>query len=299
MKRGRSLIVVADDFGIGPETSRGILELAQEGCITASVLLVNSPYAQQAVCMWRRSQSPMELGWHANLTLDCPVLPAAQVPSLVGRDGRFWPLRNFICRCWTGRLRHDEIRAELSAQWQRFRELVGSPPPLINAHHHVTLFEPVGSALLQLLRRQTPKPYLRRVQEHPCWLFERPGARLKRLALSLLGSHLAARSARAGFPGCDYLAGLHSGTQPVEDDFFAHSLACTRGRCVELMCHPGYYDATLLARDEGATQVQAARREPELRLLRSDSFTIACRDLGLELLPPSGLARSRNAQREL
>ena len=34
MVRPRQLVVVADDFGIGPETNRGILELATVGRIT-------------------------------------------------------------------------------------------------------------------------------------------------------------------------------------------------------------------------------------------------------------------------
>lgn len=293
MQRNRALIVVADDFGIGPETSRGILELAQEGCVTASVLLVNSPYAPQAVHKWRRSQAPMELGWHANLTLDSPVLPAAQVPSLVDAQGRFWSLRPFLSRCCTGRLRREEIRAELSAQWQRFIELVGAPPPLVNSHHHVALFEPVGSVLLQLLGRQMPRPYLRRVQEHPYGLFHRPEARLKRLMLSWLGHRLAARSARDGFPGADSLAGIHGGNQPFGGALFVRSLACARGRRVELLCHPGYYDVTLLERDERATAAQLAHREEELRWLRSDSFATACDNLGLERIPPSSLAYPR------
>ena len=45
----RSLIVVADDYGIGPATSRGILDLAAEGLVTGAVLLVNSPHAAEGV----------------------------------------------------------------------------------------------------------------------------------------------------------------------------------------------------------------------------------------------------------
>src|SRR5437588_127944 len=44
----RCLVVVADDFGIGPATSRGILDLAAKGLVTGTVLLVNSPYAEEA-----------------------------------------------------------------------------------------------------------------------------------------------------------------------------------------------------------------------------------------------------------
>ena len=46
---GRALLVVADDFGIGPPTTAGILHLARKGVVTASVMLVNSPYAEAAV----------------------------------------------------------------------------------------------------------------------------------------------------------------------------------------------------------------------------------------------------------
>ena len=38
----RRLVVIADDYGIGPDTSAGILELARKGIVTGSVLLVNS-----------------------------------------------------------------------------------------------------------------------------------------------------------------------------------------------------------------------------------------------------------------
>src|SRR5262249_60479832 len=78
----RYLIVAADDFGIGPATSQGILDLAVLGRVTATVLLVNSPYAEPAVRAWRQAGQPVELGWHPCLTLDRPVLPPEIVPSL-------------------------------------------------------------------------------------------------------------------------------------------------------------------------------------------------------------------------
>src|SRR5437773_1683140 len=132
MESGRYLIVVADDYGIGPATSTGILDLARDGLITATVLLVNSPFAAAAVREWRQSGVPLEIGWHPCLNLDRPVLPVQQVPSLVGRDGNFLPLRQFIPRLAFGRLRVSELRAELAAQYRRFHELIGHPPAVIN-----------------------------------------------------------------------------------------------------------------------------------------------------------------------
>ena len=51
----RVLLVVADDFGIGPATTAGILHLAGKGVVTGTVLLVNSPYAEEAVGLWNRA----------------------------------------------------------------------------------------------------------------------------------------------------------------------------------------------------------------------------------------------------
>ena len=45
----RFLVVVADDFGIGPGTSQAILELGQLGRVTGTTLLVNSPFAGEAI----------------------------------------------------------------------------------------------------------------------------------------------------------------------------------------------------------------------------------------------------------
>ena len=71
----RFLVVTADDFGIGPATTHGILELALQGRVTATVLLVNSPHAEAAVRAWRQAGCVPELGWHPCLTLDRPVRP--------------------------------------------------------------------------------------------------------------------------------------------------------------------------------------------------------------------------------
>ena len=94
----RYLLVNADDFGIGPATSQGILDLALQGRITSAVLMVNSPFAEHDVRAWEKAGKPMELGWHPCLTMDPPIMPAAHVSSLVGTDGCLWPLDQFIDR---------------------------------------------------------------------------------------------------------------------------------------------------------------------------------------------------------
>jgi predicted glycoside hydrolase/deacetylase ChbG (UPF0249 family) len=292
MGKRRNLVVVADDFGIGPETSRGILDMAAERRITATVLLTNSPYAADAVAAWNRAGRPVELGWHPNLTLDSPILPATEVPSLVDASGRFRPLGAFLARACTGRLQTDEIEAEFRAQYERFVDLVGRPPSLVNSHQHVALFGPVGGALLNVLRYQVPKPFLRRVREPAGMLWRVPGAKVKRAVLSFRGARLARRSDGLYFPGCDMLCGITDPECTADEAFYSRWLRLVPGVNVELACHPGYRDETLIGRDCATDGAGVMRRVNELHLLRAPSFAAACHAAGFRLLAPCELAHS-------
>jgi predicted glycoside hydrolase/deacetylase ChbG (UPF0249 family) len=285
----RYLVVTADDFGIGPATSHGILDLAAPGLLTGSVLLVTAPHAEAAVRAWRQSGAALELGWHPCLTLDGPVLPAGQVPSLVRPDGRFWPLGGLLSRLYRGLVRPAEIEAELRAQYRRFLDLVGRPPPTVNAHHHVHVFPPVGAVLRRVLADQRPLPFLRRVREPWAMLTQVPGARGKRAFLTLLGRREARRCRRAGFPGNDALAGITDPPWVADPDYLVRWLTRLPGRVVELTCHPGHLDPTLIGRDCTAGDGLLLRRVHELERLRDPSFRAACRQAGLTLVPASAL----------
>jgi hypothetical protein len=63
---------------------------------------------------------------------------------------------------------------------------------------------------------------------------------------------------------------------------------------VELTCHPGHRDKTLIGRDCTATDGHVQRRVSELRLLASPSFAEACETAGFRLVPPSDVIRLWN-----
>jgi predicted glycoside hydrolase/deacetylase ChbG (UPF0249 family) len=285
----RFLVVTADDYGIGPATSQGILELACRGIVTGAVLLVNSPHAEQAVGRWRQLGSPMELGWHPCLTLDRPVLPIGQVPSLVGADGCFHCLGTFIRRLFLKRVRATEIEAELDAQYDRFLDLMGHSPTVVNSHHHVQVFKPIGAILRKVLGRGLRLPYLRRVREPWRALKGVPGARLKRVFLSWMGRHDARHQEREGFPGNQWLAGITDPPCVADAQFLARWLTCVPGDAVELTCHPGHFDATLVGRDCTPDDGQLQRRVDEFHLLEAPSFPEVCRRAGFQIVAPAAL----------
>lgn len=293
----RQLVVIADDFGIGPDTDRGILELASAGLVTGTTLLVNSPYAAAAVAGWNRAGRPLDLGWHPNLTLDRPILPAERVPSLVRPDGTFWPLGMFMRRSLLGRMNPAEVAAELAAQHRRFVEMVGAPPVVVNSHQHSSLFRPVTRVLFDFLAARPDRPFVRRVREPWRLLARVPGARVKRVVLSRLGHRQAGDLDRAGFPGCDWLAGVTDPPFVTDERFHARWLAHTPGRTVELMCHPGYHDLTLVGRDTAGDDAFVQRRVDELALFRRPELPDLIRAAGFALTRPSELGATRPASR--
>jgi len=285
----RYLVVTADDYGIGPATSQGILDLARRGLVTNAVLMVNSPYAAQAVKAWEQAGKPMELGWHPALTIDPPLVPANEVSSLVGPDGCLWPLSGFMFRWLLGKLRAEEIRAELEAQYRRFVELVSHPPAVVNSHQHTQLFAPVGEILLDILGKQQPLPYVRRIRESPALLVRIRGSRLKRAFLSFQGRRDVRLQRALGFPGNDTLAGITDPPYVADPNFLVRWLSLVRGEIVELACHPGYHDETLIGRDCTASDGRLERRIRELHLLFHPSYLAACQQAGFTLIAPSQL----------
>jgi chitin disaccharide deacetylase len=282
----RSLMVIADDFGIGPDTDRGILDCAQRGLLSGTVLLVNSLHAAAAVDDWRRLGRPVEIGWHPNLTLDAPIL-GSRVPSLIGPTGNFLRLGVFLRRLLGGGVVHAEIEAELRAQRDRFIELVGQPPAFVNAHQHVAVFPPVGRILLDILAEQTPLPIVRRVCE-PATAFRKvPGARIKRLALHALGARFSRLQAERGFPGPSWLLGITDPKWVRDRDYLPRWLRATTETDVELMVHPGYEDKTLIGRDADPGSGLVQRRVDELDRMLEPTFRAVLRETGFQIVRPS------------
>jgi predicted glycoside hydrolase/deacetylase ChbG (UPF0249 family) len=229
----------------------------------------------------------MELGWHPCLTLDRPLLPAKLVPSLIDSRGQFWKLGKFLPRLFAGAIRTEELQLELRAQLHHFHDLVGHSPCVVNSHHHIQIFPPVGSVIRSLLSSVEPRPYVRRVCEPLRTLVNIPGARAKRLFLNNFGMR-DARSLRAsGFPGNDWLAGVTNPSCVRDARFLVRWLARVPGHVVELTCHPGFTDLTLVGRDCFPGDGQLERRLHEYERLNSPTFRDSVRQNAFTLIAPS------------
>lgn len=138
-----------DDWGISPGVNQGILELVRLGRVRSVSLLPNHPYLSQG--LEELIASGVELTLHLNFTLGQPVSAASLVPSLLGSDGQFFSLGNFLWRYATGNVSEEELRTETRAQITALRKH-GVSPRTLEAHHHVHLYGPLLRALAPVLK---------------------------------------------------------------------------------------------------------------------------------------------------
>ena len=145
----RSVIVTGDDFGISSRVNQAILEAHEKGILTRASLMVTGGAFEEAVALARRRPT-LAVGLHLVLISGCSVLPHAQIPHLVDRQGRF-SSRPF----WAG-LRYqlhpsarEELRLEIRAQLEKFRR-TGLELSHVDGHRHMHLPPVVLKILLEL-----------------------------------------------------------------------------------------------------------------------------------------------------
>jgi chitin disaccharide deacetylase len=137
------LIVNADDFGVTPGVSEGILAAHRHGIVTSTTVLVNSSIEPDHLARVR--DSGLGIGLHVNLTLGRPLTRGA---SLVDASGRF--VRD--ARRAAARVERRHVDAEIAAQVEKFLDLFKRPPTHLDTHHHVGLHPPVRESVQALAR---------------------------------------------------------------------------------------------------------------------------------------------------
>jgi predicted glycoside hydrolase/deacetylase ChbG (UPF0249 family) len=287
MSRGcivaKYLIVNADDYGMTPRVSRGILEAHTAGIVTSATALVNTPWAEGSLSAAVTAAPGLGLGLHLNLSFGGPVLSPDLVPSLVRDDGRFFSGNRLVGAM--KQFRQSDIRRELAAQFKRFVALAGRPPDHLDSHQFLGGLQPgVFAAMLELAAEahipvRNPGDFLN-------------GERLERLLLRIQ------RENGGGGPAFDDFRALPETLKILlrdlppfrAPDAFRYEFYGTAARrdvllgildslpegVTELMCHPGYAD--------GLEDSYARPREVELAILRDPLVRAAALERGIEFV---------------
>lgn len=146
------LVVNADDFGLSPAVSRGILRAHRDGIVTSTSLLGNVADLDGARALLAEAPG-LGVGVHLALSGGAPVSPAQRVPSLVTPDGRFHARgQDFITAWMRGRVLADDVQRELDAQVARIRD-AGITIDHLDTHRHLGFLPVVGRAVEEVARR--------------------------------------------------------------------------------------------------------------------------------------------------
>ena len=155
------LIINADDFGLTPAVSAGILEAHHAGSVTSTSMMVHCPGWDDGI---RQSQTApaLGIGLHLNLLVGSPLTAAT---SLTNRSaGTFASLGDIVRRALSFRLDAAEIEAECEAQLQALRD-AGITPTHIDSHRHTHALPVIRSAVVRVAARHR-LPLRRPVESH-------------------------------------------------------------------------------------------------------------------------------------
>jgi predicted glycoside hydrolase/deacetylase ChbG (UPF0249 family) len=244
------LTITADDFGIGYETSRGIVDCHLACAVQAtSVMVTTKEHLERSLPLLERAPR-LRPGLHLMLTSRAGRLLAAGASSgLLDADGHCYSLPKLYLRCKSRRVSHTALRDEILAQVDRFTHLLGRPPAHLDAHHHAHQLPIVRHVIADLLSQGLLPRTLRNTIEAP-WSKKIPGDRLRRKMIDHLGHRARPLFAQAGATLTDGFTGVLTPSMLAQPNPFCPYLAALpKEGHWEMMVHPGYPDDSLQNRD--------------------------------------------------
>lgn len=256
--------VSADDYGMAPGVSRGILDLVGAGRLSGTSCMTVSPFWPEHAAWLKPLAARAEIGLHFVLT---DLRPLGPLPRLAP-DGRLPSLPRLLALALARQLDAAEIDAELNRQLDRFEAAFGRPPDFIDGHHHVHQLPGIRDAVLRSFSARLPSGTWLRICDEPSTAILRRGLSIPQaLVIARLGRGLRRGASREGVLANRRFTGVRSfrETVPYRDLFRRFIAGAPEGLLV--MCHPGFADAELAAVDWVTRQ-----REDEYAYFKSDSF---------------------------
>jgi predicted glycoside hydrolase/deacetylase ChbG (UPF0249 family) len=125
-KMDRRLIVTADDYGLCEPVNRAIESCIGAGAVSATCVMTNMPVYKDTIQLRERFPNA-SIGIHWTLTEGFPVLDASEIPSLVDENGMFYKKARLHRKWFSNQVNRSELKAELSAQFDRLRAMIGLP----------------------------------------------------------------------------------------------------------------------------------------------------------------------------
>lgn len=224
----RSIVLIADDFGLSPAVDAGIIELADCGRLSGFGCLTQLPRwfdAAKALDQVRMGAGGVQVGLHLNLS-----------QGFGGAWHRSLPM--LITGAYAGLLPRDRIRESLKTQWDRFTQALGRAPDYVDGHQHVHHLPVVRDCLLEMLAEESAELWVRITSP-----IMEPKPVIKGWMISHLGAETFRQQAqRQGLKTNTAFAGVYGFDQ--SQNGYAHLMSEWLSAAPEntvIMCHPGHF----------------------------------------------------------
>lgn len=224
-------IVNADDFGISREVNEAVRLSFDRGIITNTTLMVNMPFAEEAVALAKENGFAERVGLHLNLTAGIPLTSKIRsFSNFCDSDGRFNAGFHLVTskRLHIDREESAAVGEEIEAQMRRYLAF-GLPEKHIDSHHHahtdMSVFRELGPLLHKYSFRSVriSRNMYERVSAFNAWYKRMYNRKLKKTGLKIT----------------DYFGSFR--------DFSAYYDKLPYGALVEVMLHPMFsQDGTLM-----------------------------------------------------
>lgn len=226
------LIVNADDYGYFPCVSRGIVELAAAGKLTATGIMANSPELTHQLDNLKLVPG-LDIGVHLNLTYGQPL--TSQMTGKLSSYGGLFPSAYVMSvLILTGQIGIKEVRAEWQAQIEACQD---KHLLFLNSHEHIHMLPALFKLTLELAEEYRI-PHVRLTSAE--WLAPIGLAGLVRntvmQCLQIINrnklnvqTHTLLGLSQSGKLSIESLTRIFATLKP--------------GQTYELMCHPGYCES--------------------------------------------------------
>lgn len=221
-------VMCADDYGITPEISAGILELARHKRITATSAMSLSPHWSAWAAPLRDCHAAMDVGLHLDWTSPFAV-----------KEGFGKALPLLMALSALRLLSPSTIERAIELQLDLFETHFQAPPDHVDGHQHIHQFPMIRDMLMRILsRRYSPqeRPWIRiaRIAKYP--------VNLKAQVINAMGATALQRLAiEHGFAHSAHLTGVYDfqGDSRLYLQHLRNWLKQMPSNTV-LMCHPGH-----------------------------------------------------------
>lgn len=228
------VILCADDFGFSHGTNTAILDLIEQGVLQATSVMVTMPALEADAPQLKTLSTRAQIGLHFDLTDGKPLtsLPASHHGSL----------KRLLLLSHLRLLNQAALEAELLAQIERFKTVMGCYPDFIDGHQHVHHLPVVRDALLAVHSKifGDEKPWVRVSSNDLGFVLKRALSEPKLAIIAFSGAlSLKRKLKRASIPRNKHFSGIYDFSKSAH---YAQSFqsfqadVCGDGL---IMCHPG------------------------------------------------------------